>query len=125
MGKRRYGISETLDAVDYLEAVKKKLHEHKSDDGKISTGEIANTMITTAPESIKALVGSGDIDDELRDLNGEEKERLLRAALPTLLGFAKILVPGLDGTETPKVASAKSQKVGKAGGKQGGPDSAA
>ena len=65
-------LDESLDVFNYADIVLEKLKEHKDDDGKIDGGEITSTMVTTVPEAVKAIVGAGEVGDELKNLNQEE-----------------------------------------------------
>lgn len=88
----KHGIEETLDVVEYAGKVVDSLAQHKADDGKIDTTEIVSTIATTTPAGISALVGSGDIDDELKDLSEEEKTELLSKSMPVLLKLVGMFV---------------------------------
>jgi hypothetical protein len=66
-------LDESLDVFNYADIVVEKLQEHKGDDGKISGSEITSTMITTVPDAVKAVVGAGEVGDELKHLNDEER----------------------------------------------------
>jgi len=70
--KKHLGIEETLDIFDYADVVLEKLVYHKSDDGKIDGGEITSTMVTTVPDAVQAIIGAGDVQAELKDLDKEE-----------------------------------------------------
>lgn len=83
-----YGIEETMDLVEFADKIVKSLAAHKADDGKIDGAEIASTLVSAAPAAISAMVGSGDISDELADLSDEEREQLIQAAMPVLMALA-------------------------------------
>ena len=88
----KHGIEETMDLVAFAEKVVESLIAHKADDGKIDGGEIASTLVTSTPAAIAAMVGAGKIDDELKDLSDEEKDKLIAAAMPVLLKMVGMFV---------------------------------
>ena len=88
----QYGIKESLDVVDFVGKVVNSLAAHKADDGKLDTTEIITTLVKSAPAGVSALVGSGDIDEELKDLSPAEKEELISRAMPVLLKLAGMFV---------------------------------
>jgi len=89
----QYGIDETMDLVEFAAKLVESLAAHKADDGRIDGAEIASTLVSSTPAGISAMVGAGDIDDELKDLSDEEKEKLISAAMPVLMGLVKMFVP--------------------------------
>lgn len=75
------GIEESMDVLEFADVLFLKMHEAKDDDGKIDTMEVVSMLVSTMPESIGAFVGADEIDDELKDLDKEEKDVLLKKAM--------------------------------------------
>lgn len=88
----KYGIEESMDLVEFVGKVVDSLAEHKADDGKIDGGEIASTLVGSTPKAIAAMVGAGQISDELKDLSDEERAKLVDAAMPILLKMAGMFI---------------------------------
>jgi len=82
--KEKLGIDETMDVVAFADKLVSKLAEAKADDGKIDSGEVAGALLTSTPAGLAAYVGCGDITDELKDLDDEERAKLLNAVLPVI-----------------------------------------
>ena len=95
MGK--YGIKETMDYIEYADAVVDKIVEAKQDDGKINTSEIIGAIMSTTPEAIKAMIGSDDVDNEMADLDPAEKEKLLNASMAALKKLVRAFVSQAKG----------------------------
>lgn len=90
--EQKHGIEESMDVLEFADALFLKMHEAKSDDGKISTMEVVSMMISTMPESISAASGSGDIDDELKELSQEERDLLLKKAMSVVRNAVSLFV---------------------------------
>lgn len=69
------GIKETQEAIGLVKNIADTIKDAKAD-GKLDIFD-AMKALTIAPGLMAAINGSGDIDDELADLNGEEKDILL------------------------------------------------
>jgi len=84
MNEKKIGIDETMDAINFAEKIVTKLAAAKADDGKIDSGEIASALISVTPAGIAAFVGSGKIDDELKDLDDEERAKIISSSLAVI-----------------------------------------
>jgi len=62
--EKSVSFQESLDVFVYMEALLNKLEEYKADDGKVSFGEWVKTFSSTAPEAVKAVVGSWNIGSD-------------------------------------------------------------
>ena len=69
-------IKETMEIFEYAHKMLDSLITKKQDDGKIDTAEIAMSFAANLPSGIRAYMGSGDVDDELKDLDDEEMMKL-------------------------------------------------
>lgn len=76
MENEKRDIKETMEVFDYANKMLDSLKEKKADDGKIDTAEIAMAFAGNLPSGIRAYMGSGDIDDELKDLDDKEMMKL-------------------------------------------------
>jgi hypothetical protein len=92
--KRKHGIEETQDVIDFVGLVAEALRQAKSDDGKIDRAEVMAAAAENAAGAAKAMMGAWDIPQELQDLDEREKEELLNSAIPVLLDLAKLFIPG-------------------------------
>lgn len=90
--EQKHGIEESMDVLEFADALFLKMHEAKDDDGKIGTMEVVSMMISTMPESISAVSGSGDIDDELKELSQEERDLLLKKAMSVVRNAVSLFV---------------------------------
>lgn len=91
--ENKHGIDETMDVLEYLDAVSVELQKHKADDGKIDAGEIRETAISTMREGWSAAWGASDIPLEMGDRSPEETKQLLDKALPILKRLAETFSP--------------------------------
>lgn len=81
---------QTQDLLDYGTALVDALEEHKGDDGKIDSGEIISTVITTAPEGMAAVIGSSEISKEIKAMSQEQMEAALTDATDTLTRLVQL-----------------------------------
>lgn len=96
----KIGIEESKDVLAYSKALREKLENAKSDDGKIDTAELLSAMVTTANSAIKAMMGVGQVDDEMRDLSDEERAELVTLAMTEVLGYLRLFAPiGMEASE--------------------------
>ena len=82
---KKVGIKETLEALDFLGDFVAEIAKHKKDDGKIDFGEWIKTAAEVAPEGVKAFLGAGEIQAEVKDLDEKEIGQIAEKAV----GIAK------------------------------------
>ena len=91
----KVGIKETSEVFDFLTKAVSDIDGHKDDDGKISSLEWAQVVMTNAPGALAAVRGIDQIDDEIKDLDEAEAKELagkgmaLAMAVMDLLGVAE------------------------------------
>lgn len=88
----KIGIKETEDLIKYVDSIADALVSAKKDDGKISSAEIAGIIVKTMPAGIRAVVGAGEIDDEIKDLDEKEKEELLEKSIAVMQKIAGMFI---------------------------------
>ena len=90
---QKMGISESLDVINYADALVKGLAANRNAAGQIDTADVVKTVIQTSPDAIKAVVGSWDIPKEVGDLDETEKKQLLDAAMALVFSVVGLFVP--------------------------------
>lgn len=73
---QRHGIKETKDIAAAIAATIGAVQQAKKDDGVVGKME-ALGMIRLAPELFTAIIGAGNVKDELRDITPEELDDIL------------------------------------------------
>lgn len=74
---KSYGIQEVLELIQFIKDLALCIDACKID-GKVNAFDLVH-IIKLSPSLLAAVRGSGDIKLELNDLNGEEKEIVLKA----------------------------------------------
>lgn len=86
-------IDETLDCFDYCDSMVESLIEAKKSDGDISISDLMAAVASNAPEAMVAFAGMGEIDDELKDLDSNEKEQLASRGVDLVRQLLLLLKP--------------------------------
>ena len=86
-------IKETKEVFEWAKLVSQKLVQEKNDDGKLDTGEIIKVIVSTMPQAIKAIAGSGLISQEWADRDDAEKEELLNDAMVIIQNLSSLFFP--------------------------------
>lgn len=73
---QRHGIKETKDIAAAIAATMAAIQEAKKDDGKVGKME-ALGFLRLAPELFTAIIGAGNVREELRDISAEEMDEML------------------------------------------------
>ena len=71
------GIEETLEVIQFVKDLATSIDSAKAD-GNLNIFDLVH-ILKISPSLMTAVRGSGDIKLELNDLNGEEKEIVLKA----------------------------------------------
>jgi len=93
MTEETYSVEETMDFIKYAGALVTELKGHKADDGKIDSEEIFETLKSTVPEAVAAVVGSWHLPKELGNLDSEEMQLLSSAAMPVIFDLVGLFLP--------------------------------
>ena len=88
--EKTYGIQEVLDLIELINNLATCIESCKSD-GKIDAFDLVN-ILKLSPSILSAVKGSGDIKFELADLNGEEKDIVLKAVQEAMFKLVGALV---------------------------------
>jgi hypothetical protein len=91
---KKLTIKETLDIFNFVETTLGELIAHKSDDGKIDTGEWLKTAVSTAPSAIKAVMGMQDVIAEMQDIDDAEMKILAGRGVSLAQKLLMLLMPG-------------------------------
>jgi hypothetical protein len=73
---KTYGIEQVLELLQFVKDLALCIEACKSD-GKVNAFDLVH-VIKLSPSLISAVRGAGDVHLELKDLNGEEMEILLK-----------------------------------------------
>jgi len=91
MSEEKKGIEETLDVLEFLTDCIESLAEAKKNDGKIDLAEWAKAGLANVPSGFSAIKGADQIDDELKDLDDEEKNKLIGSGLDLAASVMNLL----------------------------------
>lgn len=80
---------DTMDVIHLLNAVTKEIEENLSDDGEISKLEVLKSAFDLADETLAAIEGVENIDDEIKALEGEELKKVAGEAIHAAINLAK------------------------------------
>lgn len=84
------GITETMEVIGLVKNIAESIKNAKAD-GKLDIFD-AMKAFTLAPEIMAAISGADKIDDEIADLNGEEKDLLLAELKECVFKLVEALV---------------------------------
>lgn len=91
--ENKFTIKELTDVYKFADGFLGKMIAAKSDDGKISTGELVAATTTSLPAAVRAWAGKDKIDDELKDLNDEELMEVAKMSGALVNKILSLVVP--------------------------------
>ena len=80
---------DTMDVIELVKAVSVEIRENLSDDGEISKLEVLKSAFDLADETLAAIEGMENIDDEIMGLEGDELKKVAGEAIHCLVDLAK------------------------------------
>jgi len=83
------GINETLEVVQFVKDLATAIDLAKAD-GALNVFDLVH-VLKISPALLLAVRGSGDVKLELNDLNGEEKEIVLKAVQEAIFKLVEAL----------------------------------
>lgn len=76
MAQEKLDIDELQDAADLVEQFLTDIADHLEDDGELSTLEIIQACIASAPKAIRVMVSADKMVPEMKDLDKEEAAQM-------------------------------------------------
>jgi hypothetical protein len=88
---KKVGITETMELVNFLTTYMDQLKVYK-EDGKLDVAECLAAVAEKHSEAVAAVMGSWNIRAELKDVDQEEKDKLLAASLGVITKIAELVL---------------------------------